>query len=70
MEKPLHHYPLAWIIALLPYKLGFLCVIFGDATIAQALFWGTLAYPLIAFVATIFKSPFAFILSLFIAAKI
>ena len=35
MEKPLHHYPLAWIIALLPYKLGFLCVIFGDATIAE-----------------------------------
>lgn len=58
--KPLHY----WIIALLPYEIGFLYVIFSDATITQALGLGTLAYPLIAFVIAIFRSPFVFLLSL------
>lgn len=58
------------IIALLPYEIGLLFMLFGSATLIQVVFFGTLSYfAILAFIA-FFRNPKDVILLLIIGSKL
>ena len=47
MDKDIDVRCIGWVIALLPYEIGLLFMLFGSATLVQVLFFGTLFYALL-----------------------
>lgn len=64
-QKPIHRDPLAWFIVFLPYEIALLVALFTATPLHVALGYAFFSYVVIALIALIFKSPFAFLLSLF-----
>lgn len=62
------NYPdaLAWFIGMLPYEIGLLFVLFGNATLIQVLWWGFIIQLLIIFLVFVFRHPLIALLGLFI----
>mgnify|MGYP000006090900 CR=1 FL=1 len=59
-----------WVIALLPYEIGLLFMLFGSATLVQVVFFGTFSYLAILGIIAFFRNPKDVILLLIIGSKL
>ena len=70
MEKETDIHWIGWVIALLPYEIGLLFMLFGSATLIQVVFFGTFSYLVILGVIAFFRNPKDVILLLIIGSKL
>ena len=70
MEKETDIHWIGWVIALLPYEIGLLFMLFGSATLIQVVFFGTFSYLVILGVIAFFRNPKDVILLLIIGLKL
>ena len=59
-----------WVIALLPYEIGLLFMLFGSATLVQVVFFCTFSYLAILSIIAFFRNPKDVILLLIIGSKL
>ena len=70
MDKDIDVRWIGWVIALLPYEIGLLFMLFGSATLIQVVFFGTFSYLVILGVIAFFRNLNDVILLLIIGSKL